>query len=263
MSNINIKISQATKTKLLLPIVVKFIKSVGNAVGQHQKVDVENANWFVISENKEKLKWGPEHTLEAIWENFEAYLLNKEKLFAFIEKKPTGLTSSEQTVWLFFSPATAKAYFYKQIEAPKNFNTKSLISVPNVDLLEPLTSLVDEILSHEKQTASQMLKRMVEVLKLSDLYMADTNRLNFQETFKKAMQKPLVKEVRVLKEELEMGSLEGLRKGRSRLVCVFILCWRFFRGKHKMEADYFKKLLEHEKETVLKGLKLAEKKLSL
>lgn len=262
MSDINIKISNSTKIKLLLPILEQFTRNVGEAVENNYKTEIVDSDWFVISENHEKLKWLKEHTFEVIWEDFEAYLSNEKKMFAFIEKKATGLTNTEQTVWLFFSPVTAKDFFNKQIDAPKNFKIKSLINIPRIDLLAPLTKIISDLIADQKLSPSQSLKKLVELLKLSDLYMIEENRAAFQEFYKTHIGGPLLKEVKVLKEELGMGTLDGLKKGRSRLVCVFILCWRFFRGDHQMEAEYFKKLLENEKDAVLKGLKLAENKLS-
>lgn len=262
MSNVNIKLSTSTQIKLLLPVLEQFTQNIGQVVETHYKTEVADADWFFISDDLKKLKWLKEHTFEVIWEQFKGYLSGEKKIFAFIEKQAVGLMNTEQTVWLFFSPVSAKDYFNKQVNAPKGFNVKSLINVPRIDLLAPLNQIVSELSSSKGLQASQKLKNYTEILKLSDLYMLEEHKVSFHKSYKSLVKEDLHKEIQVITEELEIGSLEGIRKGRGRLVCVFISCWRFFRRQNQLEGDYYKKLISDDKDEVLKGLKLAGKRVS-
>ncbi|MCP4756142.1 MAG: hypothetical protein GY866_35210 [Proteobacteria bacterium] len=255
-----INVSLEDRIGFFLPVFETYTQKLSDAFSQSRQEDYSEAEWWIVGGDLKAGSLLKYHFMEESWEDLEHFLQKKLKLFCFIEEQMAGLVSKNFKFWVFFSPANAGEYFKRQGEKPKGFNPHSILTLPYLELLEPLNERILKELEAPGVTMGEVIERAFEFLKMADWYMEKKEIAELDAVVKKAVVRPMAAEVGRLQNDLNTPGLSPALL-QKRLRGVFKVGWRYFRVRNQLETTYFKKLLSPNIEDRMKGLKLAQKKI--
>ncbi|MBT4090075.1 MAG: hypothetical protein HN580_05375 [Deltaproteobacteria bacterium] len=230
--------------------------------GKTRKVDMTKSPWWFIVDERTSSDVLMPHVFEQAWEKFEQYFLQSREIFLFVEEAIVGLVSKEGKFWLFFEPETASKFFNKQQDRPKNFSSSSITKFPHLDILPALTQEIGLIIKESDKRVMAQIKKLEEVLNMSDLYLTASVSKQFVQNIKKVIQSLSLAEVRFLKQDI-------IKKGFSstllekRLQSIYRLCMRLYvaKGEEKQE-NALQKLLAQQPNIRKQALNLVERRLA-
>ena len=243
-----------------LPLVENYIEQLEVAFSKKCKQQSSEHEWqFIINEN-ESGKFPKHYVIEKIWNEFVLYLKNETKIYCFVEEQTAGLGVIKSKYWLFFSPKTANDYFTKQIERAKGFNLKKIITIPFLNIHNPIQEKVKAALNDENSNLKMKISAAFQLLNMAEYYLPEEHLKQFDLYFQASISFYLLNEVLALQQDIDNPNLSA-NIVQKRLKHVFKLSWKYFGTRNELETTYFKKMISLINSEVIKGLKLAEKKI--
>ncbi|MBT4286569.1 MAG: hypothetical protein HOD92_04470 [Deltaproteobacteria bacterium] len=252
----------APETQILffLPLVENYTKQLEFAFSKKNKQASSEHEWLFIIDENESGKFPKHYVIEKIWNQFILYLKNESKIYCFIEEQTAGLGVIKSKYWLFFSPKTANDFFTRQLDRPKGFSLKKIITIPFMNILTPIQEKVSTILDDGNSNPKIKISEAFQFLNIAEFYLLEEGLKEFDQFFRSAISFYLLSEVLLLQKDITNPNLSsGIVQ--KRLQYIFKLCWRYFRSDNELESNYYKKMISVTNSEVIKALKLAEKKI--
>lgn len=256
-----LSIKAESQVEFFLPVIEAYVEKLVQAFSQSKEKDLSQAVWQLILEDGSIGKLMNQHILLNCWKEMSHFFKREAKLYGFIEEKQKGLTEMDYKVWLFFSPNIANDFFKNQIDRPKGFSTNSIITLPYIKLLEPVSEKLDRTLDDGDLGIIDKLNRSLDTLSLAEWFLDEADFTIFDAHFKKAIVGVVVLECGALIKEIKKPTATSVIL-EKRLGSLFKIAFRYFRAKNELETRYFKKLLSDDPLEIEKGLKLTHKKAS-
>ncbi|MBU2510929.1 hypothetical protein KJ966_06310 [bacterium] len=247
--------------EFFFPIIEAYIKTVEGALSQTKNKDMSGALWKLIPEDSHVVDLKKQHAIVSSWDQFDLFLRREAKFYGFIEEKQSGLVEIDFVIWVFFSPATANSFFNHLVDKPKHFNTKAIITLPFVKLLDPVIKKLDYFLAADNDSASKKISKTLKILDLGDRYLNDQDFTILDSHIKKSIVQLTQAETGQLLKDIKNPNASSILL-KKRLNGLFRIGWRYFRSKNELETRYFKKLLLEDLPEREKGLKLMSKKIT-
>ncbi len=230
--------------------------------GNTRKIDMTKSPWWFIADERTSSDVLVPHVFEQAWEKFEQYFLQKREMFLFVEEAIVGLVSKEGKFWLFFEPETASKFFLKQQDRPKNFSSSNITKFPHLDILPALTQEIGLIVKESDKRVMAQIKKLEEVLNMSDLYLTANVSKQFVQNIKKVIQSLSLAEVRFLKQDINKKGFSSTLL-EKRLQSIFRLCMRLYAAKGgDTQKHALQKLLAPQTNIRKQVLNLVEKRLA-
>lgn len=243
-----------------LPLVEHFIEQLEIAFGKKYKQQSSEHEWMFIIDEKEAGKFPKHYIIEKIWNEFALYLRSEVKIYCFIEEQTAGLGAIKSKYWLFFSPKTASDYFTNQLERPKGFNLKKIITIPFLNIQSPIQEKVKTVLNDENASLKIKISESYQLLNMAEHYLTKEQVKQFDLYFQTSISFYLLNEVLSLQQDIDNPNLSA-NIVQKRLQYVYKISWKYFGTRNELETTYFKKMISLTNSEVIKGLKLAEKKI--
>ena len=243
-----------------IPLIENYKKQLELAFSTKSKQASSEHEWFFIINENESGIFPKHYVIEKIWNPFVLYLKNESKIYCFIEEQTAGLGAIKSKYWLFFSPKTANDYFTRQLDKPKGFSLKKIITIPFMNILNPIQEKVSATLDDSNSNLKLKITEAFQFLNIADSYLLKDGLKEFNQFFRSAISFYLLSEVLLLQKDIANPNLSA-NIVQKRLQNVYKLCWRYFRSRNELESNYYKKMISVTNSEVIKALRLAEKKI--
>ncbi len=244
-----------------LPLLTTYTEKLKTAFAESRNNDYSGAEWTLIFNGKKSGPLLKHHSLMECWDEISLFLQNKAKLYCFIEEQVKGLVKNQNKFWTFSSPNIAVEYYKHQLCMPKEFKSQSIISLPFLKLLDPMSERIVKILDDKKVSTIDIISKIFDTLNLADWYMGAQDMDKLDELVKKSVVPLSLVEIGSLMDDVRNPEYSPVLL-KKRCNGIFKIGWRYFRAKNELETDYFKKLLSEKAEDRMKGLKLTQKKIT-
>lgn len=247
--------------EIVSPIIEAIKQTITTQFSHSIKIDLSSSDWWLITDPRTRADFSKPHTLELLWEDFQAFFRKEKDLYIFLEKPILGIVHKKGTFWAFFEPKTAMSYFQRQEDRPKDFNKASIKRFPHIPLSKGLTNSIKSVIQDPDPRAMNNIKKVETILEMSDAYLPKEEASNLTKQIRKVLITLSLAEVRLLKTDITNPGVSPTML-EKRLLSIYKLCLRLYAVKNdEREQESLKKLLSPKIIIRRKALELVEQQL--